>query len=386
VPEVNGLTVREFLDLANDILGGNTNAIIDADLASFVASELNSAFTNGIPSSFALNNLVMPCVITPPNHCPVATSSNVSTTVGTAINIQLQASDEDNDVLTYSISQNPLHGTVTTSSTGAASYTPTAGYYGTDQFKFKASDSKCESEATVTITIVKCPEAKGYWKNNPNAWPAGATPMLLGTQSYTKNQLLVILNTAIGTGPKADASLILAQQLIAAKLNVADGAVTPDVVSDAIQAADALIGNNRIPMKVKPNSPLGQQMTTIATVLENYNKALLTQACQATVPVTSAKQQNIVQEISPLSVRALEAKLYPNPSSSYFNVSVKSNDEKEKIVLQVFDQYGRLVSVRNNILNGSTVRIGDQYKPGVYFVRVTQGRQHKEIKLIKLSH
>lgn len=84
--------------------------------------------------------------------------------------------------------------------------------------------------------------------------------------------------------------------------------------------------------------------------------------------------------------KALDAKLYPNPSTSYFNIVITSNDEKEKIAVQVFDQYGRLVSARNNISNGSTVRIGELYQPGVYYVRVVPGRQHKEIKLVKLPN
>jgi hypothetical protein len=48
--------------------------------------------------------------------------------------------------------------------------------------------------------------------------------LMLSSQTYTKTELLMILRTAIGTGPKADASLILADQLIAAKLNIANGA------------------------------------------------------------------------------------------------------------------------------------------------------------------
>jgi hypothetical protein len=47
---------------------------------------------------------------------------------------------------------------------------------------------------------------------------------MLGSQTYTKTELLMILRTPIRTGPKVDASLILADQLIAATLNIANGA------------------------------------------------------------------------------------------------------------------------------------------------------------------
>jgi hypothetical protein len=53
--------------------------------------------------------------------------------------------------------------------------------------------------------------------------------------------------------------------------------------------------------------------------------------------------------------------------------------------MQVFDQYGRLVEARNNISVGSIVRLGDKYRSGVYYVRVLQGKQHKDLKLVKLN-
>ena len=33
----------------------------------------------------------------------------------------------------------------------------------------------------------------------------------------------------------------------------------------------------------------------------------------------------------------------------------------------------------------SLIRFGDRYTAGTYFVRVIQGKQHKEIKLVKIS-
>src|SRR4029079_13472549 len=123
-------------------------------------------------------------------------------------------------------------------------------------FKFKVNNGFCESEASVDITIVVCPQGSGYWKNHPNAWPHIATPMLLGTMPYTKSQLLTILNTPIGNGNSADASLILADQEIAAKLNLANGTPAATGLNAALTSADALIGNNLIPMRVRPNTSL----------------------------------------------------------------------------------------------------------------------------------
>lgn len=332
-------------------------------------------------SGEATVTIVMNC-----NECPVASPLNITVEKNNAINFQLPAADADGDALQFSIVTAPSHGQVVLNAqTGTATYTPTTGYTGPDQFTYKVSDGKCEDEATVSITIITCPDGKGYWKNNPDSWPEGSTPMLLGTQSYTKTELLEILNMPVGIGQKADASIMLAHQLIVAKLNVLNGAVTPDPVADSIVAADILIGNNRIPMRVRPNTPLGQRMVANAAFLESYNSGLLTEACNpVTEPLTSGKKQISLQEISQ-TIKAFEVKVYPNPSGSYFNIMINSNDAKVRVVLQVFDQYGRLIEAKNSVSNGSTVRLGDLYRPGVYYVRVIQSKQHKEMKLIKLS-
>ena len=317
------------------------------------------------------------------NDCPVANSLSLSLGKNGSINFQLLATDPGGDVLQYSIITPPSHGIVVLNSqTGTGTYTPAVGYSGPDQFRYKVSDGSCEREATVTITVVICPEGKGYWKNNPGNWPAGSTPMLLGTQSYTKAELLVILNTPIGTGQKADASLILAHQLIAAKLNVLNGAITPSPVPDSITVADLIIGNNRMPMKIRPNTPLGQRMVNNADLLEVYNSGLLTEACRTqTDALTSSKSQNFFSESSNVSDNVTEIKVYPNPSTGNFTINIKGNTTKERITMQVIDMYGRIIETGNA---NSLIRFGDRYNPGTYFVRIIQGMKHKEIKLIKL--
>jgi len=98
--------------------------------------------------------------------------------------------------------------------------------------------------------------------------------------SYTKAQLIAIMNTATGTGNKADASLILADQLIAAKLNLLHGS-NPCVILGTIAAADALIGSRHIPItpKITPSTTQGAQMVALANTLNRYNSGLLTPGC-----------------------------------------------------------------------------------------------------------
>jgi hypothetical protein len=74
---------------------------------------------------------------------------------------------------------------------------------------------------------------------------------------------------------------------------------------------------------------------------------------------------------------------YPNPTAANFTLIVQSASN-EKILMQVFDLFGRLVEIRN-IAPNAMVKFGDQYRTGTYFVRIISGKLFKELKVIKLS-
>ncbi len=119
-----------------------------------------------------------------------------------------------------------------------------------------------------------CTFTQGYWKthgpvgcqtgNNTNQWPVDK--LTLGTVEYTDAELCSILNKpAAGNG-----LLVLAHQLIAAKLNVANGA-DDTAVAAAIAAADALIGALVVP-PVGAGSLHPSVTSTLTTTLANYNE------------------------------------------------------------------------------------------------------------------
>ena len=99
---------------------------------------------------------------------------------------------------------------------------------------------------------------------------------MLGNQTYTKAELLAILNNT-GNG---DASMILAVQLIAAKLNIAAGS-DPAPISSTITHANSLLSMllGKLPYHISPSSPTGQMMVNDGKTLNNYNNGLLTPGC-----------------------------------------------------------------------------------------------------------
>jgi hypothetical protein len=131
-----------------------------------------------------------------------------------------------------------------------------------------------EAITTATLTNGPCPHSQGYWKNNPRLWPVSS--LTLGSQTYLKSELLNILKTST----TSDASMILARQLIAAKLNVANGS-DGLLVSSTISHADSLLSSfaGKLPYKVKTTSSIGKTMINDATTLNNYNNGFLTQFC-----------------------------------------------------------------------------------------------------------
>ncbi len=87
-----------------------------------------------------------------------------------------------------------------------------------------------------------------------------------------------------------------------------------------------------------------------------------------------------------IMIAGLDAKVFPNPSNNHFNILINSSNRNEQMMLQVYDATGRLIEAKNNLNAGSLIEIGDAYKPGIYLVRITQGKNHKELKLVKLSY
>jgi hypothetical protein len=111
-----------------------------------------------------------------------------------------------------------------------------------------------------------CTLTQGYWKNH-ESWPV--TSLSLGTVSYTKAQLLSVLDTPVG----GNGLISLAHQLIAAKLNIANGA-DGAAISSTITTVDALIGSLVVP-------PVGSgflstsSVDTLVSILTAYNEGTI---------------------------------------------------------------------------------------------------------------
>lgn len=124
------------------------------------------------------------------------------------------------------------------------------------------------------MSDIGCTRTQGFWGSSPQGQAllkilVPAT-MSLGTTAYTAVQLNNILDAPVA----GNALLILAHQLIAAKLNILAGATNN--VFTTIANADTAIGAMIIPPVganfVAPASPAGMIMTSLASDLDKFNK------------------------------------------------------------------------------------------------------------------
>lgn len=136
-------------------------------------------------------------------------------------------------------------------------------------------DTHFSEPTAFDIDCGTCTFSQGHWKthgpiptgNNSNEWPVNS--LTLGTVVYTDLELLSILNASVG----GNGLISLAHQLIAAKLNVANGA-DDSAIAATIAAADALIGGLVVP-PVGGGSLAPSATGALTTLLDDYNNGII---------------------------------------------------------------------------------------------------------------
>ena len=266
---------------------------------------------------------------------------------------------------------------------------------GTDSnFIFVGTNSKlygrsvrCLKDPDV-INNNNCPESQGFWKKHTADWP-NIMPMILGTlNSYNKSKLISIFKTPV----KGDASIILAYQLIAAKLNVANNSKLPDLVQNAISKSDAAIGISKIPARVRPNTVLGHTMISLAEILEKYNSGRLTPGCKYGKDGEPDFLENQNDNVAETSEFALLGN-YPNPFNPTTQIKFSLPDDGF-ITLKIYNVTGQLVKtlVNENMTQGNhtiewnaTNDFGITLPTGIYFYRLQAGSLVKTSKMIYMK-
>jgi len=153
--------------------------------------------------------------------------------------------------------------------------------------------------ATLGLPDHECVRGAGFWKTHPELW--SSISLQVGGVIYTHVQLLDILETS----PRGDATIILANQLIPAKLNQLES-----VIGDDMADADAYLAAH--PIGSKPKKEARDNGLLLASFIESYNEGT-TDLCevapgdpQNAIRVASSNDQGANFVLLPDPVSALE--------------------------------------------------------------------------------
>jgi hypothetical protein len=143
---------------------------------------------------------------TPVNQPPVAVNDSASTTVDAPVTVPVLSNDSDpnGDALTVTNVTQPANGTTQRNANNTVTYTPNAGFTGSDTFTYTANDGQANSNvATVTVTVA------GGGGGNPQtvvlkfqANPGGLTLEVDGTrQTATFSRTVTVGSTITIAAP-----------------------------------------------------------------------------------------------------------------------------------------------------------------------------------------
>ena len=256
-------------------------------------------------------------------------------------------------------------------------YDPNGGHtYGGGYFNSPAGALKADPSATGKASYGF---AMNYFKNSTN--PKGETQFEFKVGGFEFNALnfdYLVINSSMSQF-KGTGKIIGGQSGVGFTMTVMDGQLDGS-------------GIDKIRMKIfnKNNGTIiydnqfGASDAALPTQAVGANSTVVISEANSSLTKSNKTSQNTQMETIGSKVTTdFDIIGYPNPSINNFSLTVLSN-VKEKITMQVVDMYGRVIETRNLSANSIT-KFGDQYRPGTYFVRIVQGKEHKELKLIKIS-
>jgi hypothetical protein len=141
---------------------------------------------------------------------PVANDDSAETQVDTPVTIDVLANDTDvdGDVLTVPSVTDPPHGTAEINPDNSITYTPDAGFTGTDTFDYTVDDGNGGTDtATVTITVTESPPELTVTSITPNTAQAGTTVnVTIGGSGFVAGASVTFES---GEGPAPDVSNVV---------------------------------------------------------------------------------------------------------------------------------------------------------------------------------
>jgi len=154
----------------------------------------------------------------------------------------------------------------------------------------------------------------------------------------------------------------------------------PALLSKQVTVADIRCGGGKIVMCEPQKTGTPKSVCIPATKVNSAPPGSLLGPCTSLVTV----RIDNVEEQMPKG--ALIIKAQPNPSAGAFEIQVSSTNDAEPILLKAFDITGKLIEVKQNIEPGQVIRMGKDYRPGIFMIVASQGDHVAVMKLVKTGN
>jgi len=356
----------------------NSSASILTDVASLV-SNYGSTTTDHYPvfTRYRFSNTTAPAVTTCTEQVTFCSNTGNSYTIPAFV-----ATDDCGDVVTYNYSI-----TGATERNGTSSDASGTFNVGTSIITWTATDNwsniaSCQTTVLInqspTVTI---PDAyalpSGVLANTVYIGYAPASSITLsasvtgGTPTY---------GYVWSSGSMVSTATVNPITTTAYNVTVTDANGCQGSANKTVNVIDIRGGNksDKVVVCHRSNS-LIMDGNAVATHLAHGDNLGRCPVPNRTVPGRSSSITENSTSANGLSVRVLS-----NPSMSEFTLMISATSKTEKITLRVLDIHGRVVEQRVYSSPNQTVKLGNQYHSGLYFVEILQGKEKKVLKLIKL--
>jgi hypothetical protein len=142
-------------------------------------------------------------------------------------------------------------------------------------------------------------------------------------------------------------------------------------------------GSNGLKIKVRfitagPNDSIYvQAVGTNGCVGAKKVLKLVTTGC-VTLPTS-----RVINPVINSTEETMDVMVYPNPTTSAYQLFVKSSKLSQTVKVRILDLQGRLIKTFT-LNSNETIAFGSDLKAGVYMVVVSEGNKVKGVRVVKL--
>ncbi|MDC0918162.1 Ig-like domain-containing protein, partial [Candidatus Marinimicrobia bacterium] len=193
-PSNRSFELQVGLSPLNGVVSFNNNTINYTPNNNFNGLDSLKVFAKD--GSYESNEALIKINVLPVDDTPVTADVSVSTNEDTAVTVYLTASEYDGDTYEFEIKENPAHGSLSSilSSAGLDSviYTPDADWFGTDIFKFEASDNNARMNlGTAAIQVLPINDAPITEDMTVDTYEDVTTPISLSFVDIDNDQISI---------------------------------------------------------------------------------------------------------------------------------------------------------------------------------------------------